>query len=94
MDLAGICWMSARATFGHRKGLPMRSAGFPCRMVGCDRAFQVTDQTSMAALKAASAARVAHEIADHDYRHIPLAESPAPTPYMRSKSKGVSAPKA
>jgi hypothetical protein len=65
----------------------VRSAGFPCRLAGCDRAFQVADQTSMDALKAASAARTAHEIADHDYHHITLGDEPHATPYYRSKPK-------
>lgn len=65
----------------------MRSAGFPCRLPGCDRAFQVTDQTSMAALKAASAARTAHEIEDHGYHHAVLVDDRPAAPYFRSKPK-------
>ncbi len=66
----------------------MRSAGFPCRVAGCDRAFQVADQTSMDDLKAASAARTAHEQQDHDYHHVPLAEERPASPYLRAKVKG------
>ncbi len=54
-------------------------------MAGCDRAFQVADQTSMDDLKAASAARTAHEIRDHDYHHVPLAEERPASPYLRGK---------
>jgi hypothetical protein len=35
------------------EGRSMRSGGFPCRLAGCDRAFQVADQTSMDSLRAA-----------------------------------------
>lgn len=62
----------------------MRSAGFPCRLVGCDRAFAVSDQTSMEALKAASAARTAHEIQDHGYHHVRLSDE-RPIPYGRAR---------
>jgi len=65
----------------------MRSAGFPCRLAGCDRAFQVTDQTSMDALKAASAARTAHEVADHQYHHVRLEDERPAAPYFRGKAK-------
>jgi hypothetical protein len=64
----------------------MRSAGFPCRIVGCERAFQVTDQTSMDALKAASALRTAHEVEDHNYHHVPLSDVRPVSPYLRSKA--------
>ncbi len=50
----------------------MRSGGFPCRYGGCDVRFAVTDQTSMAALLAASAERSAHELEVHDYHHVRL----------------------
>ncbi len=53
----------------------MRTGGFPCRLVGCLRSFAVADQTSMDALRAASAARSAHEIADHDYHHVVLGDT-------------------
>lgn len=59
----------------------MRSSGFPCRSDGCERSFPVEDQSSMAALTAASAARSAHEIADHSYHHAPLPEAPRLTSY-------------
>jgi len=65
----------------------MRSAGFPCRLAGCERAFQVTDQTSMDALKAASAARTVHEVQDHDYHHVRLSDERPAAPYFRSKAK-------
>lgn len=65
----------------------MRSAGFPCRLAGCDRAFQVADQSSMDALKAASAARTAHEVADHGYYHVRLEEERPATPYLRARPK-------
>lgn len=41
----------------------------------------------MEALKAASAARTAHEIQDHDYHHVRLDDEPHATPYFRSKTK-------
>ncbi len=66
----------------------MRSSGFPCRFSGCERTFQVADQTSMAALTAGSAARTAHEIAEHDYRHATLPEAPRRTTYVRPRPKG------
>lgn len=59
----------------------MRAAGFPCRSGECERSFPVDDQSSMAALTAASAARTAHEIADHAYHHAPLPEAPRLTSY-------------
>lgn len=65
----------------------MRSSGFPCRFGGCHRSYPVDDQSSMAALTAASAARTAHEIADHDYHHMPLAEAPRQTSYLRPRQK-------
>jgi len=65
----------------------MRSAGFPCRLAGCDRAFPVADQTSMDALKAASAARTEHEVQDHHYHHVRLEDERPAVPYFRSKPK-------
>jgi hypothetical protein len=65
----------------------MRSSGFPCRFAGCERTFPVDDQTSMAALTAGSAARTAHEIADHGYRHMTLPEAPRRTTYVRPRPK-------
>ena len=55
----------------------MRTGGFPCRLIGCDRSFQVIDQKSMISLAAASTARTTHEVADHDYHHIRLADEVA-----------------
>ena len=52
----------------------MRTGGFPCRLAGCDRAFQVLDQNSLDALKNASTARTEHEISDHGYHHVRLEE--------------------
>ncbi len=63
----------------------MRRGGFPCRLAGCERAFQVLDQSSLDALRAASAERTAHEVADHGYHHIPMEEQRAYTPYARIK---------
>lgn len=65
----------------------MRSSGFPCRFAGCERTFQVEDQSSMAALTAGSAARTAHEVAEHDYRHLPLPEAARRTSYVRPRPK-------
>ncbi len=64
----------------------VRSAGFPCRLSGCERTFQVTDQSSMEALAAASAARTAHETMEHGYHHVRLGDEPH-APYFRSKVK-------
>lgn len=64
----------------------MRSGGFPCRLAGCERAFQVVDQNSLDALQAASAARTAHEIADHGYHHVRMEDERAYMPYTRSKA--------
>lgn len=58
----------------------MKTGGFPCRLVGCMRSFQVRDQRSMDALRAASTARTDHEIADHDYHHVRLADEVAYSP--------------
>ncbi len=65
----------------------MRTAGFPCRLLGCDRAFQVVDQRSMDALKAASAARSDHEVAEHGYHHVRPADEPTYMSFQRSKAK-------
>ncbi len=67
----------------------MRSAGFPCRWAGCDRAFQVADQSSMDSLRHASEARRAHEEADHGYHHVQLAEERPYIPTARIKTKSV-----
>lgn len=64
----------------------MRSGGFPCRLAGCERAFQVVDQNSLDALQAASAMRTAHEVADHGYHHVRMEEQRAYTPYARVKT--------
>lgn len=50
----------------------MRTAGLPCRSVGCAEVFQVVDQKSMTCLQTASAARTAHELGRHDYHHVQL----------------------
>ncbi len=61
----------------------MRSGGFPCRASqGCDYAFAVTDQNSMDALQAASAARAAHEIRDHGYYHTALPAQASYNPHL------------
>ena len=73
----------------------MRSSGFPCRYGGCERSYPVQYQSSMAALTAASAARSAHEIADHDYHHATLPEAPRLTSYRairRPKDAATSRP--
>lgn len=59
----------------------MRSGGFPCRFAGCDIHFQVDDQTSMAALQAASAKREEHEVAIHGYHHQTLSDPAKRAPY-------------
>ncbi|MEK7863121.1 MAG: hypothetical protein AAB295_07655 [Chloroflexota bacterium] len=63
----------------------MRSGGFPCRLAGCERAFQVHDQNSLDALKAASEQRTAHEVADHGYHHVRIEDERAYMPYSRAK---------
>lgn len=65
----------------------MRTSGFPCRFAGCERTFQVEDQTSMAALTAGSAARTAHEVGDHGYKHAVLADAPRRTTWSRPRPK-------
>ena len=69
----------------------MRTAGFPCRRTGCDEVFHVVDQNSMTELHAASAARTAHEVTDHDYHHVPLSNGSWRSPYQvrstRSKTE-------
>ena len=69
----------------------MRSSGFPCRFGGCQRSYPVEDQTSMASLAAASAARTAHEISEHDYHHKVLAEAPRQTSYRPRQKKDLPA---
>ena len=64
----------------------MRTGGFPCRWVGCDQAFPVMDQSSMESLRVASEARTAHEVADHDYHHVRLAEEKPYSPTARIKT--------
>jgi len=49
--------------------------------------FQVLDQNSMAALAEASTARTDHEVADHDYHHVRLADEHAYMPHARSRPK-------
>lgn len=65
----------------------MRTAGFPCRSLGCDRSFQVVDQRSMAALQAASTARSDHEVAAHDYHHVRLADEHSYMAYQHVRRK-------
>ena len=62
----------------------MRSGGFPCRLVGCVESFRVVDQGSMDSLRAASAERTAHELAAHDYLHVPHVEEPSFRPGGRT----------
>lgn len=62
----------------------MRTGGFPCRLAGCLESFQVVDQRSMDALRAASAERTAHEISAHEYRHEKLADEPSYRPGSRT----------
>lgn len=63
----------------------MKTAGFPCRSIGCVEVFRVADQKSMDELRAASAARSAHELSSHDYHHVMLANDPWPRPYRAKK---------
>jgi hypothetical protein len=65
----------------------MRTAGFPCRLLGCDQVFQVADQNSMAELHAASAARSEHEVKDHAYHHVKLSDGSWRTPYQIRKPR-------
>ena len=65
----------------------MRTAGFPCRLLGCDQVFTVLEQNSMEALRAASAARTEHEVASHAYHHVRLADEAWRTPYQRTTSR-------
>ena len=65
----------------------MRTGGFPCRLAGCERAFQVVDQRSMDALRAASAARSEHEVTAHSYHHVSLPDERAQMPYQQSRRK-------
>lgn len=66
----------------------VRRGGFPCRLLGCERAFQVLDQRSMDSLKAASAERSDHEVRAHGYHHVRLDEGKtAYMPYQRGKPR-------
>ena len=65
----------------------MRTGGFPCRLLGCARSFQVLDQKSMASLQAASSARTDHEVTDHGYHHVRLADERPFMPFQRSRPK-------
>jgi hypothetical protein len=67
----------------------MRTAGFPCRSVGCDQVFPVLDQNSMDALRIASAARTTHELGTHDYHHVQLSTEAWPRPYQRTNKTPV-----
>lgn len=69
----------------------MRKAGFPCRVPGCERAFQVMDQKSLDALKAASAACAEHEVSVHGYNHVRLGDEPSYNTYQRAKAKPAAA---
>ncbi len=72
------------------EGDVVRTAGFPCRVLGCERAFQVLDQRSMDSLNAASAARSEHEVTDHDYHHVRLADAPPFKAFQRPTQKPAS----
>jgi hypothetical protein len=65
----------------------MRTAGFPCRLLGCARAFQVVDQKSMLALTAASALRSEHEVSAHDYHHVRNPDEPRYSAYQRTTQR-------
>ncbi len=65
----------------------MRTAGFPCRLLGCERTFQVVDKKSMDALKAASVLRSEHEVAAHSYHHVRLADERSYMSFQRAKPK-------
>lgn len=67
----------------------MRTGGFPCRVLGCELAFQVVDQKSMAALTAASSARSEHEVSIHDYHHVMLRDERAYLSFQRTRPKTV-----
>lgn len=45
-------------------------AGLPCRVHSCREVFAVSNGDSMNALRAAVAARNAHEIESHAYEHV------------------------
>lgn len=65
----------------------MRTGGFPCRLLGCDRSFQVFDQRSMESLGAASSARSQHEVSAHGYHHVRLADERSYMSFQRPKQK-------
>jgi len=56
-------------------------------LLGCGRSFQVIDQKSMDALKAASTLRSEHEVAAHSYHHVRLPDEPSYTSFQRAKPK-------
>ena len=68
-----------------------KSGGFPCRYGSCDERIFVTASDSMTALLAASALRVEHEVAAHDYRHKAFDAGTAPpfTNYQARRRKGL-----
>ena len=70
----------------------MRTGGFPCRLASCGRSFQVRDQKSMDALKAASTARSDHEVADHSYHHVSLPDERTYMPHQQVRRKTTIAP--
>jgi hypothetical protein len=49
----------------------MRTSGLPCRAhPDCEAVFSLSHQDSMEALREAASRRDAHELAEHDYRHV------------------------
>jgi len=54
-------------------------AGLPCRVHTCREVFAVTNGDSMSALRAAVAARNAHEIEAHAYQHVATPEPETPS---------------
>ncbi len=61
----------------------MKRSGLPCRAdADCDAVFNLTNQDSMDALRAAAEQRNAHELEAHAYTHV-ATSMPTATPFSQ-----------
>jgi len=71
----------------------VRYGGFPCRYGGCDVRFSVERGDSYPSLLEASAKRTEHEIAEHQYHHIPMRTETPPAGSLQRLPRRGPAPK-